>query len=64
LPDGRVFVNEGLPGERFRGRVIGTTTGGAGVAVLTEVAGAASLTGYHSFVLKATDPLGTGFLFR
>ena len=33
-------------------------------AVVTEVEGSAYLTGYHQFVLRPEDPLGTGFLLR
>jgi proline racemase len=33
-------------------------------AVVTEVSGSAHLTGFHQFVLRPDDPLGTGFLLR
>jgi proline racemase len=53
-----------IVGTEFEGRVVGETEVAGRAAVVTEVAGSAHLTGYHQFVLRRDDPLGTGFLLR
>ena len=60
LPSGRILINEGIVGERFEGRVVDEVDGG----VITEISGRAFLTGFHTFVLRGDDPIGTGFLLR
>ena len=64
LPRGEVLVHRGIAGGEFRGRVVGDASVGGTPAVVTEVEGAAYLTGHHQFVLDPDDPMGTGFLFR
>lgn len=61
---GEPFVNESLVGTRFVGRLVEETTVGPYPAVVPEVAGQAYLTGFHTFVLDALDPLPEGFLLR
>jgi proline racemase len=56
--------HESIIGTEFGGRVVGETRVGEYDAVITEVEGSAHLTGYHQFVLRRDDPLGTGFLLR
>lgn len=48
----------------FDAWVTGTTAVAGRPAVITEIEGSAFLTGEHTFVLDARDPLGTGFLLR
>ena len=64
LPLGMPFVNESLIGTRFAGRLVEETRVGPHRAVVPEVSGAASITGYHTFVLEPDDPLPDGFLLR
>ncbi len=60
LPRGETLRHLSIVGSEFTGRVVGEGDGG----VITEVAGAASLTGHHVFVLEPDDELGDGFLLR
>lgn len=67
--DGRLalhapFVNESPVGTRFSGRLVEETRVGPYRAVVPEVTGSASITGFHTFVLDADDPLPDGFLLR
>lgn len=61
---GRPFVNESLVGTRFSGRLVAASFVGTYPAVVPEVTGRAYLTGFHTFVLDAEDPLADGFLLR
>lgn len=58
------FVNESLIGTRFAGRLVEEARIGPYRAVVPEVTGSASITGYHTFVLDPDDPLPDGFLLR
>jgi proline racemase len=60
LAVGEDYVHESVIGTRFVARVVGAGEDG----VITEVEGAAHLTGRHTFVLEDADELGTGFLLR
>lgn len=60
LPRGETLTHLSIVGTAFDGRVVGETEDG----VVTEIAGSASLTGYHTFVLEPDDELGEGFLLR
>jgi proline racemase len=78
LAVGQRFVNEGLLGTTFDGRIVGETTvgdpstlrlcsGQAGSghclpAVVPEIRSAAHLTGLHRFVVTSGDPFPEGFL--
>jgi proline racemase len=64
LATNEVFIHESIIGTRFTGRVVTETKVAGRAAVITEIEGSASLTGYHTFVLEPDDPLGTGFLLR
>jgi proline racemase len=64
LPRGEIFVHESIIGTEFEARVVGDAEVGEYPAVVTEVSGSAHLTGFHQFVLRPDDPLGTGFLLR
>jgi proline racemase len=56
------FVNEGLIGTLFSGRVTGTTIVGDHEAILPEIEGAAFITGEHTFYVDEDDPQREGFL--
>jgi proline racemase len=64
LPRGEPLVHRSVIGTEFEGRVVGEADVVGRPAVITEIAGAAHLTGFHQFVLEPDDPLGTGFLLR
>lgn len=58
------MVHESVIGTTFRARVVEETSVHGRPAVITEIEGSASLTGYHEFVLRPDDELGTGFILR
>lgn len=64
LPRGDEYRNLSIIDTEFRGRVTDAARVGDLNAVITEVEGSASLTGYHHFVLEPDDAVGTGFLLR
>jgi proline racemase len=64
LPRGETLVHESIIGTEFEACVVGDAEVGEYPAVVTEVSGSAHLTGFHQFVLRPDDPLGTGFLLR
>lgn len=64
LPRGSTLMHESVIGTRFSARVVDEARVGDTPAVITEVEGSAQLTGYHQFVLRPDDQLGTGFLIR
>jgi proline racemase len=59
---GQQFVNAGITGEHFLGRIEAETALGPYRAVSTSVGGTAYVTGYSTFVVDSRDPLGDGFL--
>jgi proline racemase len=60
LPRGATLTHLSIVGTAFEGRVVEETEAG----VITEIAGSASRTGEHRFVLEPDDELGEGFLLR
>jgi proline racemase len=60
LPDEATFVQEGLLGTMFRGRVVGRTIVGEMPALITEIEGSAWITGDHTFHLDEDDPFREG----
>jgi proline racemase len=60
LPRGEMLTHLSIIGTAFEGRVVEETAAG----LVTEVAGSASPTGRHEFVLEPDDELGEGFLLR
>ena len=64
LPRGEKLVNASVIGTEFEARVVDGADVDGVPAVVTEVSGSAHLTGFHQFVLRQDDPLGTGFLLR
>ena len=61
LPAGEPFVNESLIGTVFAGRIVEETTVGEIPAIIPEITGSAYVTGYHTFVVDPSDPVGEGF---
>ncbi|HEU4671484.1 MAG TPA: proline racemase family protein, partial [Candidatus Limnocylindrales bacterium] len=64
LAAGERLRHVGIVETAFEGGIVEETILAGGPAVITEVEGAASLTGRHEFVLEPDDPVGTGFLLR
>jgi proline racemase len=64
LPVGNQLTHLSIIDSAFVGHVVGATSVRGTPAVLTEVEGSAHLSGYHNFILRPDDPLGTGFLLR
>jgi trans-L-3-hydroxyproline dehydratase len=62
LSENATFVNEGLIGTLFSGRVTGRTIAGEHEAILPEIDGAAFITGEHTFFVDDDDPYPEGFL--
>jgi proline racemase len=58
------LLHRSIVGSEFRARIVARTELAGRPAVITEVEGAAHLTGRHEFVLQPDDELGTGFLLR
>jgi proline racemase len=61
LPEGQTFVHEGLLGSLLRGGVVRRTPVGDHHALVTEIQGAAWITGDHTFELNDDDPFRDGF---
>lgn len=59
---GEDFINEGILGGSFTGRLLRETTVGDVKAVVPEVTGKAYITGFHEFVIDPDDPYAFGFL--
>jgi proline racemase len=56
------YVNAGILGTTFEGRLVAETRVGDLPAVVPEVRGSAQITGVHEFVLDPRDPFPHGFL--
>ncbi len=59
---GQSYVNTGILGTTFEGRLVAETMVGGLQAVVPEVRGSAYVTGVHQFVLDSQDPFPKGFL--
>lgn len=55
------FVHESLIGTLFTGRVVDRRRVGEYAAIVPEIAGSAWITGEHTFLVDADDPLRAGF---
>jgi len=62
LAVGQIFVNQGLLGTTFEGRIVEETTVGDLSAIVAEIRGTAYVTGLHRFVVTPDDPFPEGFL--
>jgi proline racemase len=63
LADDRHFVHESVTGTLFRGRALRRTLVGESSALVAEIEGTAWITGEHTFLLDADDPLREGCSF-
>ena len=59
---GDELVHSSVIGSQFRGRIKGTTTVGGRPGITPTITGSAWLTGFHSYVLDATDPFPQGYV--
>jgi proline racemase/trans-L-3-hydroxyproline dehydratase len=57
----RPFVHESIIGTSFSARVVGRTSVGECQAIVPELTGDAWITGEHTFIVDADDPLRGGF---
>lgn len=64
LGEGEVLINESIIGTTFKGTVISQTKVASFDAIVPEVSGSAHITGFHSFVIDAEDPVADGFRIR
>ncbi len=64
LAMGAMLRHQGILGTEFTGRVLNDTSSSGRPAVITQVGGRASRTGFHTFVLEPGDELGLGFQLR
>jgi proline racemase len=62
LRAGERFVNEGLLGTRFEGRIAAEASIGDFPGIVPEIRGSAYPTGLHRFITTTDDPLRDGFL--
>jgi proline racemase/trans-L-3-hydroxyproline dehydratase len=62
LPLGVEYVNEGIIGTQFRGKLLREVRLGDRVAVEPVITGTAYLTGIQQFVADPNDPFQYGFL--
>lgn len=62
LEVGQTYVNAGVLGTVYRGRIAAETTVGVHPAIVPEITGSAWLTGQAELWVADDDPLGAGFL--
>ena len=61
LDVGEWLNHESIIGSRFVGRILGETTVGGMPAILPSVSGRAWITGFHQYVVDASDPWPAGY---
>lgn len=59
---GETFINAGVLGTTFEGKLLAETRVGNLPAVIPQIRGSAYLTGLHRFFVDPSDPFPTGFL--
>ena len=59
---GQTFINEGMLGTTFEGRILHEIDVGGIAAIVPEIRGSAYITGLHRFVFRPDDPFPEGFL--
>jgi len=59
---GETFINAGILGTTFEGRVVAETLAGDIPAIVPQFRGSAHITGMHRFFVDPNDPFPTGFL--
>ncbi len=61
LAVGEGLVHESIIGSRFEGRILGAATVGGRAAILPSISGRAWITGFHQYIVDASDPWPTGY---
>ncbi|MFB9860176.1 proline racemase family protein [Salinicoccus siamensis] len=61
---GDAFMNRSITGGIFKGEVTAETKVGEYEAVIAKVSGKANTSGFHTFVLEASDEMPEGFLLQ
>jgi trans-L-3-hydroxyproline dehydratase len=61
LSEDTPFVHESIVGTLFEGRIVGREQVGEAAAIVPEIQGSAWITGEHTFLIDAEDPLRAGF---
>ena len=61
LKPGEGLTHESLIGSRFVGRVLGETTVAGRPAIRPSITGRAWITGFHTYIVDATDPWPDGY---
>lgn len=61
LAVGDGLIHESIIGSRFEGRILGTTAVGGYPAIIPSISGRAWITGFHTYVIDASDPWPTGY---
>jgi trans-L-3-hydroxyproline dehydratase len=61
LAVGESLVHESIIGSRFEGRILGTATVGGVAAIQPSISGRAWITGFHQYIVDASDPWPTGY---
>jgi trans-L-3-hydroxyproline dehydratase len=61
LAVGESLSHESIIGSRFEGRILGTTTVSGIPAIQPSISGRAWITGFHQYVVDASDPWPTGY---
>ena len=59
---GDELVHSSLIGSEFRGRIKAATSVGGRAAIVPTIRGSAWITGFHTYVLDATDPFPEGYV--
>jgi trans-L-3-hydroxyproline dehydratase len=61
LAVGDGLIHESIIGSRFEGRILDTSTVGGLAAIVPSISGRAWITGFHQYVVDASDPWPTGY---
>jgi proline racemase len=59
---GDTLVHSSIIGTEFKGRILAETTVAGHAAIVPAIRGSAWLTGFHSYVLDASDPFPQGYV--
>jgi proline racemase len=59
---GEPFINSGILGSQFEGKILAETQVGPIAAIIPQIKGSAHVTGLQRFFVDPTDPFPTGFL--
>jgi proline racemase len=59
---GDTLVHSSIIGTEFQGRILAETTVAGRAAIVPAIRGSAWLTGFHTYVLDASDPFPQGYV--